>query len=145
MLLTLALTAPLSAQLTKDFQLHGTGTVFSQRFAGAGAGLSIRPPGRARFGINASAGDLEGQVAGRAGLLASFHLNPIRERGVSPYVATGVAVLFTSSAAKEYLELLQGLEQTPGKRTGWFAEAGAGGGLRISAGYRFRWGSGVRN
>src|SRR5690348_1495261 len=76
-ILIVAGTAPLSAQLTKDFQLHGTGTLVAQRFAGAGVGLSIRPPGRARFGINASAGDLEGQLAGRAGVLASFHLNPI--------------------------------------------------------------------
>ena len=143
--LTLTWSAPLSAQLTKDFQVHGAATVFAQRFAGGGVGFSIRPPGRARFGINASAGDLEGQVAGRVGLLASFHLNPVRERGVAPYAAAGVAVEFTGTNAREYLELLLGLEQTPGRRAGWFAEAGAGGGLKLSAGYRFRWGSGVRN
>src|SRR3954468_6903981 len=93
--LTLTATAPLSAQLTKDFQVHGAASVFAQRFVGGGVGFSIRPPGRARFGINASVGDLEGRAAGRVGLLASFHLNPGRERGVAPYAAAGAAAEFT--------------------------------------------------
>jgi hypothetical protein len=38
-----------------------------------------------------------------------------------------------------YLVLTLGLEASPGGRTGWFLEAGVGGGARIAAGWRRRW------
>jgi hypothetical protein len=39
----------------------------------------------------------------------------------------------------EYVVLLIGVETTPGRRTGWYAEAGLAGGVRIAAGFRVRW------
>jgi hypothetical protein len=35
--------------------------------------------------------------------------------------------------------LAAGIEGRPGAASGWFLEAGVGGGARLSAGYRWRW------
>ena len=133
-----------SAQLTKDWQIQSLAVLASERFIGAGIGYAVRPPGRLRFAGDVSAGDLEGTLAGRAETFLTYHLNPGRESGFGPYAAAGLAANITRAGARGYLEVLLGLEQRPGRRTGWFLEAGVGGGLRLSAGYRFRSGSGIR-
>lgn len=143
-LLALAAPLPAAAQLTSDWQIHGLATVFADRFVGGGLGYAVRPPGRVRFALVGSLGGLEGTAAGRAEGLVSFHLNPGRERGLSPYAAAGLAVMITRPATSGYLELVLGMEQRPGRQSGFFAEAGIGGGLRLAAGYRFRTGSGIR-
>jgi hypothetical protein len=132
------------AQITRDWQVHGIATVFADRFVGGGIGYAVRPPGRVRFALVGSLGDLEGVAAGRAEALISFHLNAGRARGFTPYGAAGIAAVITRPATRGYLELVLGMEQRPGRRSGFFAEAGVGGGLRIAAGYRFRSGSGIR-
>jgi hypothetical protein len=135
---------PASAQLTRDWQLHGIATVLADRFVGGGLGFGVRPPGRLRFAGTASAGDLKGTLAGRAEAFLAFHLNPGREKGFTPYTAAGVAASITRAATRGYVEVLIGLEQRPGRRSGLFVEAGVGGGLRLSAGFRMRSGSGIK-
>ena len=135
--------APVSAQQTLDFQLHGLATVSASRFTGGGVGIGLRPPGRSRVALTASAGDLDGRVAGRVEGVLSFHLNPGRERGFAPYAATGLAANITRQATAGYVEVLLGVEERPGRRTGLFLEVGIGGGMRVAAGYRLRWGKGI--
>jgi len=142
--LVFAAPLPAVAQVTSDWQIHGLASVFATRFLGGGIGYAVRPPGRVRFALVGSLGDLEGTAAGRVEGLITFHLNAGRERGFSPYGAAGVAAVITRPVTRGYLELALGVEQRPGRRSGLFAEAGVGGGLRVAAGYRFRSGSGIR-
>ncbi|MBI4503037.1 MAG: hypothetical protein HY700_18005 [Gemmatimonadetes bacterium] len=139
----LLVAAPLTAQQTFDFQLHGLATVFANRFTGGGVGIGLRPPGRSRVAMTGSAGGLDGRVAGRVEGVLSFHLNPGRERGFSPYAAAGLAAIIARQATKGYVEVLLGLEERPGRRSGLFLEVGIGGGMRVAAGYRVRWGKGI--
>ena len=140
----MALPGPALAQSTRDWQVHSLAAFSADRFLGAGLGLGMRPPGRLRIALNTTAGALEGRFAARAEGLLSFHLNAGRESGASPYAGAGVAARATRVSTRGYVLVLIGLEQRPGRRAGWFLEAGVGGGLRVSAGYRFRWGSGIR-
>jgi hypothetical protein len=74
--------------------------------------------------------------------MLSYHLNPYRRRGVTPYAGGGVAVVLTSDASSEYIVLVLGVESNPGGRWGWFAEVGVAGGLRLALGARLRTGRG---
>jgi hypothetical protein len=57
---------------------------------------------------------------------------------VGAYLAGGVAAV-GGPADRGYLVLAAGIEDRPGARSGWFLEAGVGGGARLAAGYRWRW------
>jgi hypothetical protein len=132
-----------SAQQTFDWQVHGVATVFADRFTGAGVGLGVRPPGQSRVSIAASIGDAHGSPAGRVEGLLSFHLNPGKETGFSPYTGAGLAANITRQATRGYVEVLLGVEERPGRRSGLFVEVGVGGGMRLAAGYRIRAGKGI--
>jgi hypothetical protein len=97
-----------------------------------------------RFAVNGTAGALEQLFAVRGEGVLSFHLDPGKESGISPYAAAGIAAQATRLTTRGYVLVLIGLEQRPGRPSGWFLEAGVGGGLRLSAGYRVRSGSGIR-
>jgi hypothetical protein len=133
----------LNGQQTLDFQVHTLAMVFADRFLGGGAGLSVRPPGKSGVYLNASAGDLGGSLAARFEGLATFHLNPERQRGFTPYVAGGIAANVSRPANRGYIEILMGVEERPGRPSGLFLELGLGGGMRLAAGYRFRSGKGI--
>ncbi len=130
--------SPAEAQSGYEVQFHGVGTFGERRFLGVGAGVAYRPAGRARAGVALSAGARDGAFAGRGELVASYHLNPYQMRGVSPYAGGGVAVGATSEEVFEYVVLFVGVETTPGAPTGWFAELGIGGGVRVAAGFRIK-------
>jgi hypothetical protein len=53
------------------------------------------------------------------------------------YGAGGVAVA-GGPVDQGYVVLTLGIEGRPGARSGWFAEAGVGGGVRLALGYRWR-------
>ncbi len=114
------------------------GTVLATRFLGPGLGFGLRTPGRLRLGASTSAGDREGALGARVEGLASYHLDPFKTRGVSPYVGGGVAVEVTANESDEFLLLVLGVESSPAGRAGWFVDVGVGGGLRFSAGIRLR-------
>lgn len=128
-----------AAQSAREVQVQALGTFAERRFLGAGLGGALRSAGRARVGLTLHAGDLEGAFAGRGELVASYHLNPYRQHGVSPYAGGGVTVGVAEGDAFEYVVLMIGVETTPGRRSGWFVEAGIGGGFRVAAGFRLRW------
>jgi hypothetical protein len=56
---------------------------------------------------------------------------------VGLYGAGGVAVA-GGAVDQGYMVVTLGLEARPGARSGWFVEAGVGGGARLAAGYRWR-------
>ncbi len=130
--------SPAEAQHITVWQLQALGTTAADHFVGAGAGWGVRNLGRLGFGITANAGDANGSLGARVEALTSFHFSPFRRRGVGGYGAGGLAVAVTDSSSREFLVLLVGLEARPGRRYGWFVEAGVGGGIRISAGVRLR-------
>jgi len=133
-----ALPARAVGQAGYEIQVHGLGTFGSERFLGGGAGIAYRSAGRARLALAVSAGARDSVFAGRGELVASYHLNPWQLGGVSPYAGGGVAVVATAADVFEYAVLFVGVETTPGRRTGWFAELGVAGGVRVAAGFRFK-------
>jgi hypothetical protein len=130
---------PVWAQSRTSWQAQVIGTTATVPFVGAGLGAGIEWVGRVGLAANASigvagAGD---DVAGRFEGMATFHLNPGRQRGVAPYAAGGIAVIATRASAG-YLLLLLGIESSPRASRGWFVELGLGGGFRMAAGLRWR-------
>ncbi|HSB55661.1 MAG TPA: hypothetical protein VLD58_14975, partial [Gemmatimonadales bacterium] len=81
------------------------------------------------------------RLAGRGELLAQFLLSPGRTRGAGLYGLGGVAGQ-AGRRDRGFLVLGLGLEGAPGGASGWFAEAGVGGGARVAAGWRWRWRTG---
>ena len=59
--------------------------------------------------------------------------------GTSLYGGVGIAfAAATSERGAGYLTALVGLESAPGRAAGWYAELGLAGGVRVSAGRRWR-------
>ena len=127
-----------AAQRATEWQVHALANVGGDRFLGGGVGLALRTNGRMRVGVVLNAGDLEGTAAVRPELLGSFHLNPYKRNGVSPYAGGGVAAVFTKGDTREYIVAFVGLESRPARSLGWFAEVGIGGGVRVAAGLQYR-------
>lgn len=126
------------AQRAIEWQAHALAHVGGDQFLGGGVGLALRTNGRMRVGVALNAGDLEGNAAVRPELLGSFHLNPYKQQGVSPYAGGGVAAVFTDGPTREYIVAFVGLESRPGRSVGWLAEVGLGGGARVMAGVQYR-------
>ena len=97
------------------------------------------PGGEGRFALSAAGGDYEGVMGMRLQLTAQLLLRPAERNGVGPYAGLGLA--FAGAEATHgagYLTALVGVEQTPGRPAGWYAELGLGGGVRLAAGWRWR-------
>lgn len=77
-----------------------------------------------------------GHGAGRVEATWQVVLQPDARR-VAAYLGAGVAHRWGRDD-QNVVVLLAGLEGRPGARTGWTAEIGVGGGLRVSAGVRWR-------
>jgi hypothetical protein len=103
----------------------------------AGVYGAIRTSFRTRVSAALAAGVSDGDPAWRGELLAHFLLNPTRLRGAGVYGAGGIAVA-GGPVDQGYVVLTLGVEGRPGARSGWFAEAGVGGGARLALGYRWR-------
>jgi hypothetical protein len=130
--------APAEAQRAWEWQALALATLADRDFIGGGLGFGYRTDGRMRLEVLANVGDREGQVAFRPEAILSFHLNPYKRRGVSPYAGGGVAFVFNEGANAQYLVATLGLEWQPGAKWGWFIEAGLGGGLRLAGGVQLR-------
>ncbi len=135
--LTFARTTITQAQQGFEIGIKALGTAARADFVGAGLEMGIRAGGRARFAGILTAGALDGHFGVRAELLGHFLLNPASSRpGI--YAGGGLAGVAARGEEIGYVVLLLGLESHPGGRSGWALEAGIGGGLRLSAGYRWR-------
>jgi hypothetical protein len=103
----------------------------------AGPSAGLRTSLRTRLSAALAAGVSDGDAAWRGELLAHFLLNPTSRHGAGVYGAGGIA-LAGGPVDQGYIVLTLGIEGSPGGRSGWFAEAGVGGGARLALGYRWR-------
>ena len=118
--------------------MQAVGTLSDPALAVAGVYAGWRPTRRARLSVSAGLGGSGGETAWRGELLGHFMLAPTRRTGAGAYLAGGVAAV-GGPADRGYLVLAVGIESRPGTPSGWFAEAGVGGGARLAVGYRRRW------
>lgn len=105
-----------------------------------GAELAIaRRSGQGRLAL-ATAGGADGGTPGiRLEASAQFLLKPGARAGTSLYGGLGIAFAGTrSERGAGYLMALIGLESAPGRPSGWYAELGLAGGVRVVAGRRWR-------
>ncbi len=130
--------AALHAQQVREAGIQAVVTASSPAVAVGGAFGGLRLSPRTRLSLFAGLGVAGGQVTWRGEALASFLLHPRRRHGLGWYLGGGVAAV-GGAADRGYLILTAGVESNPGAGSGWALEAGVGGGVRLSAGYRWRW------
>jgi hypothetical protein len=128
---------PAAAQRVTELGLQATGTFSEPALLVAGATGAVRLSERGRLALMLGAGGSDGDFAWRGEAAGHFLLSPRRREGVAAYGGGGVAVV-GGPVERGYLLLTLGLESAPGSRSGWFAEAGVGGGVRLAAGWRWR-------
>ena len=108
-------------------------------FYGGAVGLARRPGGQTRLMATIAGGDLAGRAGLRVEGSAQFLVTPWARGGVGPYAGLGVAWQGAEGMrGAAFLMVLAGVESAPGRRFGWYAEAGVGGGARFAAGVRWR-------
>jgi hypothetical protein len=126
------------AQQVFELGLQSIGTLSDPALIVGGGYGAWRASGRTRFSAGIAGGAAGGDFAWRGEALAHFLLSPEERRKPGFYVAGGIAGT-GAEATRGYLVLTLGVEQRPGTRSGWALEAGVGGGVRVAAGYRWRW------
>ncbi len=134
----LCVAPPAAAQRVMEAGLQATATFSDPALAVAGATGAIRLSERGRLVLMLGAGGSEGDFAWRGEAVGHFLLSPRRRHGVAAYGGGGVAAV-GGPVDRGYLLLTLGVEAAPGSGSGWFAEAGVGGGLRLAGGWRWRW------
>ena len=134
---TLAWARATSAQVVQELGVQAIGTFSDPGLVVAGGFAALRTTGRTRLSLGFGAGVSDGELAVRGELLGHFLLSPEEHRKGGFYVAGGVAGV-EGTVGRGYLVLTLGFEQAPGSRSGWAVELGAGGGVRVAAGYRWR-------
>ena len=136
-LLMLAATSSLRAQAFVELGAQGLVLARDPAVIAGGVHAAVRTTPRTRFVATLSGGSLDGEAVGRAEGLGHFLLNPVDMSGVGLYGGGGLGWEFLEGS-RGYVLLLLGLEGSPGGHAGWFVEGGWGGGVRISAGWRWR-------
>lgn len=132
---------PLAAQRRHVRELGVEGMVLGADPVMVLGGLygAVRTSSRTRLALTASAGIVERAAGWRGEVLAHFLLNPRTTRKPGVYGGGGVAAAGSGGQARGYVVVLLGVEGKPGAGSGWFVEAGLGGGFRAAAGWRWRW------
>jgi hypothetical protein len=127
-------------RLTVTEAAAGATAVLAQRtFWGAELGIARRPGGQGRLALTAAGGQSGGGVGMRLQASAQFLLKPGERTGTGLYGGLGVAFAGGKTyRSAGYLTAMLGLESTPGRVAGWYAELGLVGGVRVSAGRRWR-------
>ncbi len=106
--------------------------------AGAGPSVGWRPGDRVRLVATALPAVRAGRLVGRGELRLDYLLTPARLSGAGVYGFAGIAGV-TAPRRNGFLLLGAGVEGAPGAAHGWLLEGGVGGGLRLAAGFRWRW------
>jgi hypothetical protein len=127
-----------AAQATYEAGGQALVTTANPALLTGGVYAAVRPSPRFRIAATAGAGVSDGRAAGRGELLAHFLLGPTAAAGPGVYLGGGVAGV-VGPVEQGYVVALIGIEATPGGRTGWALEAGVGGGVRLTTGWRWRW------
>ena len=139
--ITLLGPATLRAQEVLELGAQGLVTTSNPALVTGGLYAALRPTRRARLAATLGAGVSDGRTAGRGELLAHFLLSPGAVRRPGLYVGGGVAGV-VGAIDQGYIVVLAGVESAPGAASGWAVEAGVGGGIRLTAGWRWRWRAG---
>jgi hypothetical protein len=125
------------AQQVREVGIQGVATASDPAAGVAGAYAAIRTSGRTRLSGYIGGGASGGKFAWRTEALGYFLLSPDRRRGWGPYLAGGLAAA-GGSVDRGYIVLTLGAEERPRSSSGWVAELGIGGGVRLGLGYRWR-------
>ena len=126
-----------TAQAVPELGAEAMATASDPALVAVGAYAGLRTSLRTRVSAAALVGVSDEEAAWRGEVLAHFLLNPTRRRGAGVYGAGGIG-LVGGPVDRSYIVLTLGLEARPGAASGWFVEAGVGGGARLAAGYRWR-------
>jgi len=138
--LVVSMTAPvqLQAQQVREVGVQALAATSDPALVVGGIYAALRPSPRARLAATIGAGVSDGRAAARGELLAHFLLSPGATRKPGAYVGGGLAGV-VGPIDQGYIVVLAGLESAPGASSGWAVEAGVGGGVRLTAGWRWRW------
>ena len=130
---------PLRAQAGREVQFQALGVASRPAFGGAGLGFAWRDEDRGRWLGALSLGAVKGGAfAARADLAWHFLLDPAKRRGTGIYGGVGLTAQAAGSRVTPYALVVLGAERDPGGAGGSFVEAGVGGGVRVTLGYRWR-------
>ena len=131
--------SPGAAQQTWEIGIQSIAALPLSRPAAivAGGYGAWRSSERTRLSATGGVGTANQKFAWRAEALAHFLFSPKESRRPGFYLAGGIAAAGGTNT-RGYLVATVGLEQRPGARKGWALEAGVGGGIRLAAGYRWR-------
>jgi hypothetical protein len=128
---------PGNTQQIGEAGIQGIVTASDPALAVVGAYGALRTTGRTRISAFVGGGASDGEFAWRAEALGHFLLSPDRRLGWGAYAAGGLAAV-GGPVSRGYIVLTLGAEERPGGSSGWVAEVGIGGGVRIGVGYRWR-------
>ncbi len=138
-----ALAAPRAARAQGTHEGEALALAVASRPAlfGLGVGLAWRDDGRMRLAASVASGAYDdARYGARADLALHFLLNPWKETGWAVYGGGGLSLAVGDVRGRTvpYALLVLGVEGAPGGRGGPFVEVGAGGGVRLAVGYRWR-------
>ena len=129
--------APASAQIAREVGAQAVFTARDPVVLTGGIYAAVRTARRARLAVTAGAGATADEFVIRGELLGHFLLNPGASHRPGVYAGGGIAAV-AGAEEQGYVVLLVGVESAPGGRSGWALEAGLGGGVRVSASWRWR-------
>jgi len=117
----------------------GAGAAWSHRdFYGVELGAGRRA-GQGRVSLVAAGGRLSDGWGGRVDVRGQFVMLPFARAGLGWYGGMGAAWMGgEGQRGAVYLTAQLGVEREPGRPRGWYVEVGVGGGVRVSAGLRWR-------
>jgi len=130
--------APLVGQVTQEWGVQSTVTTGDRVTAVVGPAWGWRVGRRDRVVLDAGIGVVEGgQLAGRGEAVWHFLLSPGAQGKPALYAGGGLAAAVTDRT-RGWVVVTAGVDWSPGTRSGWLAELGVGGGVRVAVGYRWR-------
>lgn len=130
--------APLIGQVTQEWGVQSTLTTGDRVTAVVGPAWGWRVGRRDRVVLDAGIGVVEGgQLAGRGEAVWHFLLSPGAQGKPALYAGGGLAAAVTDRT-RGWVVVTAGVDWSPGTRSGWLAELGVGGGVRVAVGYRWR-------
>ena len=138
LVVVMAATVELQAQQLRELGAQVLVATSDPALVTGGIYAALRPSARARLATTVGVGVSDGRAAARGELLAHFLLSPGATRKPGAYVGGGLAGV-VGPVDQGYIVVLAGLESAPGASSGWAVEAGVGGGVRLTAGWRWRW------
>lgn len=127
-----------AAQKGAELGFQLTSLLRDEPYYGAGLSAAHRTAGRVRIAVGVLYGVADETATLRAELVGHFMASPTRRGGVGIY-ALGGAGVEAGWRDQGYLILGLGMETNPAGGSGFHLEAGVGGGVRLSAGWRTRW------